>query len=172
MLPLDSKRWRKLSHAYGDAADIPSLLTDLESLPPDAGPEAEPYFSLWSALCHQGDIYTGSYAALPHIVRVMGTAPEQVPMTLFLMVACIEVARSKGRGPAVPLDLQADYSAALARIPELVAGAARKNWDHWYCGAALAAVAAAKGFGQLAEAVLELDPDTVKDVLRRKFGEE
>src|SRR5262249_39194511 len=116
---------RKLTHAYGDASDIPSLLAELELLPPDVGSEAEPYFSLWSALCHQGDIYAGSYAAVPHIVRVMGTAPERVPMTLFLMVAGIEIARSKGRGPAVPPDLQADYSAALARIPELVAEAAR-----------------------------------------------
>jgi len=93
-------------------------------------------------------------------------------MTLFLMVACIEIARAKGRGPAVPSDLHEYYLAALARIPGVVAGAARATWDHWYCGAALAAVAAAKGFAQFAEAVLELDPDTVKDVLRRKFGEE
>jgi hypothetical protein len=171
LLPLDSKRWSELSHAYGNAADIPLLLAELKSLPPEAGAEAEPYFSLWSALCHQGDIYVGSYAAVPHIVQVMGDAPERVPMTLFLMVACIEIARSKGRGPSVPPDLQTDYTDALARIPELVARAARSSWDHWYCGAALAAVAAAKGFGLLAEAVLELDPSTVKDVLRRKFGE-
>jgi hypothetical protein len=172
MLPLDSTRWSGLSHAYGDASDIPSLLAALESLPPTGESGAEPYFSLWSALCHQGDVYVGSYAAVPHIVRVIGTAPERVPMTLFLMVACIEIARSKGCGPTVPPDLQADYRDALARIPELVAGAARADWDHWYCGAALAVVAASKGFCQLAEAVLELDPDTVRDVLRRKFGEE
>jgi hypothetical protein len=171
MLPLDSKRWSELSHAYGDASDIPSQLAELEALPPDVGQEAEPYFSLWSALCHQGDVYVGSYAAVPHIVRIIGTAPERVPMTLFLMVACIEIARAKGRGPDVPPDLQADYSSALSRIPELVGAAARIGWDHWYCGAALAAVAASKGFAELAEAVLELDPDTIKDVLRRKFGE-
>lgn len=171
MVPLDSKRWSELSHAYGDASDLPSLLGDLKSLPPDVGSEAEPYFSLWSALCHQGDVYLGSYAAVPHIVRIMGTAPEKVPMTLFQMVACIEIARAKGRGPVVPSDLQAGYTEALSRIPELVGIAARMSWDHWYCGAALSAVAAAKGFPELAEAVLELDPDTVKDVLRRKFGE-
>ena len=171
MIPLDSKRWSELSHACGDASDIPSLLGDLESLPPEVGPESEPYFSLWSALCHQGDVYDGSYAAVPHIVRVMGTAPEKVPMTLFLMVACIEIARAKGRGPVVPSDLQAKYADALSRIPELVGIAARMSWDHWYCGATLAAVAAAKGFPELAEAVLELDPDMVKDVLRRKLGE-
>jgi hypothetical protein len=87
-------------------------------------------------------------------------------------VACIEIARANGCGPAVPPDLQADYAAALARVPDLVAGAARARWDHWYCAAAVAAVAAAKGFSQLAEAMLELDPDTVGDVLRRKLAEE
>jgi hypothetical protein len=170
MLPLDSSRWLELANAYGDSSGIPRLLTELESLPPDVGSEAEPYFSLWSALCHQGDVYLGSYAAVPHIVRIMASTPMRVPMTLFLMVACIEIARWKGRGPAMPVDLEADYSAALARIPDVVAGAARTSWDHWYCGAALAAVAAAKGSWQLAEAVLELDSDTIKEMLRRKFG--
>jgi hypothetical protein len=172
LLSLDSNRWSELSHAYGDASDIPELLTELESFPPDEGPEAEPYFSLWSALCHQGDIYTGSYAAVPHIVRIMGTAPEQVPWTLFLMIACIEIARFKKRGPAVPPDLEADYLAALARIPESVEAAARASWDHWYCSSALAALAAAKGFCPLAEVLLELDPETIKDVMRRKFEKE
>ncbi len=171
MLALDSKRWSELSHAYGYATDIPSLLADLETLPPDVGSEVEPYFSLWSSLCHQGDVYTGSYAAVPHIVRVMGTDPVRVPMTLFLMVACIEIARAKGRGPTVPSDLQADYTAALSRLPELVGAAALLSWDQSYCQAALAAVAAAKGCPELAEALLELDLDTIKDMLRRKFEE-
>src|SRR2546426_5104183 len=26
--------------------------------------------SLWSALCHQGDVYTASYAALPELVKI------------------------------------------------------------------------------------------------------
>lgn len=108
---------------------------------------------------------------MPHIVRIMATAPERVPTTLFLMVACIEIARARGHGPAMPPELQADYSAALSHVPEVAGRAARANWDHWYCGAALAAVAAAKGFAEFAEAVLEINPDTVKDVLKRKFGE-
>jgi hypothetical protein len=172
MLPLNSPRWAELSDAYGASSDIPGLLRDFEALPPDEGTEAEPYFSLWSALCHQGDVYTASYAAVPHLVRVAAGAPERVPWTVFLLVACIEVARSKGRGPAIPRDLTADYQAALAKVPEVVGSAAGADWDHWYCGAALAAIAAAKGFCQYAEAILELDPDTIKDVLRRKFGEE
>jgi hypothetical protein len=171
MLPIDSERWSQLSHAYGEASDIPQLLIELESLPRDEGSEAEPYFSLWSALCHQGDVYTASYAALPHLVRVMAGAPERVPMTLVLMVACIEIARRQGRGPALPPDLESNYLAALEQVLSIVGSMARSPWDVWFCGAALAAIAAAQGFHQLAEVVLELGPETTEKVLRRKFGE-
>jgi hypothetical protein len=172
VLPLTSPRWSDLRDAYGVASDIPDLLTQLEAFPPDQGPEAEPYFSLWSALCHQGDVFTGSYAAVPHIVRIIGGAPDQAPWGLFQLVACIEIARCQGRGPQVPQDLETAYVAALARVPELVAEAARVRWDHWYCGAALAAIAASKGHWRLAVAVLELDPETIDVMLRHKFGEE
>jgi hypothetical protein len=172
MLPLESPGWSELADAYGASSDIPGLLADLLALPPDRGGEAEPYFSLWSALCHQGDVYTASYAAVPHIVRAIAGGPERAPWSLFQMVACIEIARAKGRGPEIPPGLQADYFAALAQVPELVARAAAASWDHWHCGAALSALAAAKGFTSLAEAILELDPDTIEDMLKRKFGED
>ncbi len=171
MLPLDSQRWCELRHAYGSAADVPQLLQQLRSLPPNDQSESEPYFSLWSALCHQGDVYTASYAALPHIVDAIRGAPEHAPWTLFLMVACIEIARTSNRGPTIPDDLADAYHSALGEVPVLVGRSAEGKWDHWYCGAALAATAAAKGFPALAEALLELDPSSVQDLLKRKHAE-
>jgi len=53
MLSLDSDRWSELQHAYGDASNIPALLVQLIDLPSATG-DAEPWFSLWSALAHQG----------------------------------------------------------------------------------------------------------------------
>jgi hypothetical protein len=73
MLSLDSPHWRELQHAYGSAADIPPLLRALESLPPSAGRE-EPWFTLWSALAHQGDVYSASFAAVPHVIRALSIA--------------------------------------------------------------------------------------------------
>ena len=172
MLSLDSPRWSELVDAYGPSSDIPALLSELQTLPADEGSEAEPYFSLWSALCHQGDIYTASYAAVPHIARAIASSPERAPWSLFQMLACIEIARVKGRGPEIPPELQADYFAALGSVPGLVARAAAVTWDHWYCGAALSALAASKGSASIAEAILELDPETIEAMLRRKFGED
>jgi hypothetical protein len=172
MIPLDSPKWFELTDAYGPSSEIPTLLAVLLTLPPDQGQGAEPYFSLWSALCHQGDIYTASYAAVPHIARAIAGSPERAPWTLFQLLACIEIARAQGRGPEIPADLRPDYHEALRQIPALIARASVANWDHWYCEAALSALAAAKGFTSLAEAVLELDPETIQETLRRKFGEE
>ena len=56
MLKLDSPRWSELDHAYGKAADIPSLLRQLNDVPTSEGRQ-EPWFTLWSALAHQGDVY-------------------------------------------------------------------------------------------------------------------
>lgn len=55
-LPLDSARWATLEHAYGKASDLPAMLRQLDALPEAIGNE-EPWFSLWSALAHQGDVY-------------------------------------------------------------------------------------------------------------------
>jgi hypothetical protein len=69
MLDLHSARWHDLEHAYGSAGDIPDLLRQLPTAAvrsPDG--EREPWFTLWSALCHQGDVYPASFAAFPHII--------------------------------------------------------------------------------------------------------
>jgi hypothetical protein len=172
MLPLDSPKWSDLRHAYGAASDVPKLIEQLRALPPDAGAEAEPYSSLWSSLCHQDTVYTASYAAVPLIVELMAAAPERVPETVFQLVACIEIARGQGRGPDIPADLVADYFAALTRLPALVAGASKVKWDQGFCQVALAAVAVSKGFWSLADAVLELDEETIEDLFHMKFGDD
>src|SRR5271156_1016157 len=55
MLSLESPEWASLYHAYGPASDIPRLLRQLDTLPIADG-DAEPWFSIWSALAHQGDV--------------------------------------------------------------------------------------------------------------------
>ncbi|MFJ5880085.1 hypothetical protein [Kitasatospora cineracea] len=52
--------WSQLSHAYGTAQDIPALL---DAMSPD--PHDDCWNELWSALCHQGAVFSASYAALP-----------------------------------------------------------------------------------------------------------
>lgn len=168
MLALDSDRWGQLNTAYGQGASIPKLIRALESLPPAEKNREEPYFSLWSALCHQGDIYTASYAAVPHLVRVISTAPERAPWTLYALVGAIEAARVEGNCPDVPSDLASPYFAALSKIPELALCAAARPWDDLDCRAILGCVAIAKGHPELGGVIQELEP-TVVEKFRDKW---
>src|SRR6202051_1608870 len=103
MLSLDDSRWSDLAHAYGPASDIPVFLRKMtHAWRPKHDYRDEPWFTLWSSLCHQGDVYTASYAALPQIVQIALETPGPIDFDFFMLPACIEVARFSGKGPAVP----------------------------------------------------------------------
>jgi hypothetical protein len=93
MLSLDDPRWNELNDAYGSAAKIPSLLRQLgANTKPSNGVESELWFSLWSALYHQGDIYTASYAAVPHITQIGHGAAGDIDLGFFTLPKEIVVA--------------------------------------------------------------------------------
>ena len=163
MLSLNSYRWSELKHAYGAATDVPELLRQLESLPAAKG-EQEPWFSLWSALAHQGDVYSASFAAVPHVIKALALAPSSADSTYFQFPAWVEICRCKNK-VAVPEDLAAAYFDALSQLPSLVAAAASRSWDASFLSCALSAIAAAKGQPTVAEAVLEMSPDTAEEFM-------
>jgi hypothetical protein len=163
MLSLESRRWSELKHAYGTASDIPVLLHQLEQLPSSEG-DAEPWFSLWSALAHQGDVYSASFAAVPHVVQALARAPSQADPSYFQFPAWVEICRSR-KQVEIPEDLKRDYFDALSQLPGLVAAASTRPWDAGFLACALAAVAAAKHEPAMAEAVLELTPEVAEEFL-------
>ncbi|GAB4355341.1 MAG: hypothetical protein Kow00114_05670 [Kiloniellaceae bacterium] len=167
MLALDSARWSELTHAYGGASDVPVLLTKAaESCSSDAAQD-DPYSSLWSALCHQGDVYTASYAAVPYLIEIAKSGPSRASFDPISLVAAIETARLQGKGPAIPEDLAPAYVAALSALPEIAAGLLEKPLSEQECREVFSALAAAKGHPQLAKAVCELAPDIADKLLSR-----
>ena len=101
VVPLNSKDWQTLTHAYGGASDVPELLAQLALNPkPKSDYRSEPWFMLWSSLCHQGTAYNASYAAVPHIVRICLTSDGPIDSSFFQLPACIEIARATGQGRA------------------------------------------------------------------------
>src|SRR5258708_35879555 len=163
MLSLDDPRWAELKHAYGSASDIPALLRQLECLPSSDGRD-EPWFSLWSALAHQGDVYSASFAAVPHVVKALASAPSKADHSYFQFPAWVEICRAKN-DVEVPEDLRSSYFEALAQLPSLVAAASSRPWEPSLLLCALAAVAPAKGRAVVAEAVLELTPEVAQEFL-------
>ncbi|WUI02432.1 hypothetical protein OHR68_11715 [Spirillospora sp. NBC_00431] len=77
--------WSALAHAYGSAEDVPGLLDQ-------AGPGLEDatWEELWGRLCHQGTVYTASYAALPDLTRMARQwSPGERVMPLVLAGAIV-----------------------------------------------------------------------------------
>jgi hypothetical protein len=165
MLPLESPAWVTLQHAYGSAADIPARLREIAADPASSSPSEGPWFDLWSALCHQGDVYSASFAAVPHFVQTLADHIDCACFDFFLLPASIEVARHR-RGVPVPANLADDYRRSLAHFPTLAGAAAVGPWDTTRCRSILAAVAVAKSQFDTAELLIEIDDGDASEVLR------
>ena len=163
MLSLDSDRWAELQHAYGSAADIPALLVELRRLPRSGG-EAEPWFTIWSALAHLGDVYSASFAAVPHVIEALAIDPPNADSAYFQFPAWVEICRVR-KSAAVPNDLRDAYFGSLNRLPTLAAAAAAVPWDDSRLACVLSAIAAARGHAEIAEVVLETSSDNAEGLL-------
>ena len=124
--------WTTLRHAYGTAGDIPALLDRARVAPPPRDYRDEPWFTLWSSLCHQGDVYTASYAAVPELIAIaeQRRSEARTSYACLYMAAIIELERAapeSSEPPPLPRELALAYSNALklgatlttqARVPD------------------------------------------------------
>lgn len=154
--------WSTLTHAYGPASDIPPLLARARQAPAPRGYQDEPWFSLWSALCHQGDVYTGSYAAVPELVAIAEDRIRESPVAIecLSLAATIELERAASASmtppPSIPEDFQPVYTAALQRGATLVARLRPEDLDSAWRSSLSACAATFRG--AYAEARALMDP--------------
>ncbi len=156
MIALDSPEWKKLHHAYGEAVDIPPLLRQLSDYLDATNYEAEPYFSLWSALCHQGDTCTAAYASVPHIIEVARRNPKRINYQFVLLPVSVELARLNRRGPEIPSNHELAYFKAVRSIPVLIASLSSSQLDETMALTCAAAIPIQAGHSAISEAILEL----------------
>lgn len=108
--------WTNLRHAYGSAGDVPDLLN---SLTPD--PADEVWGELWSRICHQGSVYSASFAALPALADAAGRwQPKQrvQPLALAGCILASEDCRDK-RGRNLIEDFLQENRSVVRRFQEL-----------------------------------------------------
>ena len=105
--------WATLEHAYGNAQDVPALLTAADHASDEVGVEWD---ELWSRLCHQGTVYSASYAALPVLATIAGRhAPSGYVAALHLAAAII----ASEDGPQRAADVRRDHADDLAQLRDL-----------------------------------------------------
>ena len=148
--------WNDLSHAYGVAADIPALLEQTKSFPQETSWQSEPWFSLWSALYHQGDIYSASIAAVPRIVATLRSDPSRATLGFYLLPTSIAIADH-----STPVDVNSairnDFNAAISQIGRIATYALAHITDPWVRTAAQAAMLVSQGDYSRASELLDSD---------------
>lgn len=155
MLTLESARWGELEQAYGSAEDIPRLLASLGSA--GDAERGELWFGLWGTLCREGEVYTASYAAAPHLVAFAGEGSAARAAEALHLVGAIDAGRVTAGAPPVPDDLLPPYRDALREVPRLIAARAEEPWDADTTQVLSAVLAIAKGHPRFGNAALQLE---------------
>jgi hypothetical protein len=148
--------WHLLHHAYGDARAVPALLKQIEDFPAETVWQTEPWFSLWSALYHQGDIYSASIAAVPQIVSTLPQAPSKATLSFYLLPTLIAIA-DNANPVDVPAAIRDSFTAAVTALGGIAATTLPSIVDQNVAKAAQAAVLVSQGAFQQAGDMLEED---------------
>ena len=157
MLSLSDPKWAQLHHAYGAAADGPALLACAATERRPGHHRDSAWFELWSALCHQGDAYTASFAAVPHLVALVPEALARHSYEPLLLAGSIEQARLERRAPPVPEDLALGYTNAVEIARGLAQQALPRAWNEDVRTALAGSLAAFRGDLASARTIFEAD---------------
>jgi hypothetical protein len=114
VLSFDDRRWETLKAGYRVPIDLRPLLRRLES-ETDVSPT---WLEIWQELYHQGDVDEGSFAAIPHLVRIHRQRGV-VDWNTYNLTAAVELARGTGRNPDVPDWTRESYENALRELGRL-----------------------------------------------------
>ena len=101
--------WHALRDAYGSAEPVEGLLERGDSDQSDVWEE------LWSRLCHQGTVYSASYAALPRLAELACRRdPSGFVEPLFLATSIITSSDA-----AADVDVRAHYAEAIRELHDV-----------------------------------------------------
>jgi hypothetical protein len=160
MIAFDDKRWEGLQGGYRVEFDPRPALHDIE-----AGRRIKAAWELlWEELHHQGDVGEASYAAVPHLVRIL-EARSKVDWNFYALISTIEIERHRRRNPAVPAWLRNSYRDAWRRIPEIALRDLGRTDDPVAVTSILGALAIAKGQLKLGVFIAYADPSEIDEWL-------
>ncbi|HYJ47489.1 MAG TPA: hypothetical protein VEV81_12825 [Pyrinomonadaceae bacterium] len=165
MLPLSDNKWKEFEGGYQIKYDasIPLLELEREGVEPQSI-----WLELWENLYHQGDVGVASYAAIPHLARIIRRR-KILSWDPFALAVTIELARGRGKNPGLPTWLEEEYHRALQDMAEYACGNLSKDWDGSLLKSILSLLAILKGNRDLGELILEVDEGYEKYALDKFF---
>jgi hypothetical protein len=165
MLDFEDSRWPQFNAGYRVPVDLRPLLDDLES----GEDVASAWDQLWQELYHQGDIGEGSFAAVPHLVRIHRKRGE-VDWNTYALVATIELARGAGRNPDVPEWMRTDYENALQDLARIGLEELPRADDKESVRSILGVLAIVHGARIHGRILVEFTEDEVMELREQAFG--
>ncbi len=170
MLPLDSKQWAELHHAYGAGVDIPALLIKLqEHRDPNSPAYDDMWEDIWGILCHQGVVGSASYAAVPYIVEVAAQLPPHHRFDYLHFVGDVEIFRLTGPDANIPDFLQPSYFAAHNQAIRLILECLKSEWSEAELRILVGTLTLLKGKHQLGAGILRLYKATTCPICSTTF---
>jgi hypothetical protein len=135
---LERVQWSLHHHAYGQATNVPALLSSVES--PDADTRRDALRELWGTVWHQGTVYDCTPLVVPFLIELLGDSviAKDTRGELTILLASIAGAMSfvdessspkmwpaawqRGQGhPAPNRDLAEECRAAVANHADVLA---------------------------------------------------
>lgn len=110
--PID---WASLRTAYGSAEGVPDLLRRAEESGADFGAAWD---DLWSHLCHQGTVYSASYAASPALTAMCLRQEPRGYMAPLQLVGSILASNDAPEGADLMRAQHADEARQLSGVAE------------------------------------------------------
>jgi hypothetical protein len=82
---------------------------------------------LWGSICHQGTVYTATYAAVPHLVDMLQTASEAEELDFIVFLGTVAASLDR---PPIPKHLEPEYTNALQVTAEIARGLIlSRSWE-------------------------------------------
>ena len=159
MIELDSEQWKELEHAYGDASDIPALLKELETSLYPEDYRSEPWFTLWSSLCHQYSIYNASYAVVPHLIQIAQNKEKRLQLRFIDLIGSIHCFRTAKGQPPIPNEMKESYESAIKQSLELCYELVEEPFELEDTKGLLGSIAILKGYNELGAMIYELQKE-------------
>lgn len=159
MLALEDPKWKTLNGGYRTSYDVS---TALQTLKTSTDPKLV-WEELWNELHHQGDVGEASYAAVPHLVRIVKDRGF-VDWNLYSLVSTIEIERHAKQNPPLPDWAKASYEQAWKELLDLATKDLHMTDDELTVRTILGAMAVGKGMLKLGRILTYLDAHEIEDI--------